>query len=203
MEWKTDDILTAVALIGGAIAFILGLLQYRKAQQWKRVEWVAQEMKLFFSDPMVQNALQMIDWGERRILLFPHREKFEDRYVVVSGEDVKLALLPHDERPKYTEVEAAIRDCFDRFLDGIERFESYVATGLVRPADLEPYLSYWGYHIAAAREGDPKVERLVQLRKYMGRYGYIGTSRLIQQLKEAYESSAATPPNKSLNPTPR
>jgi hypothetical protein len=190
MEWKVNEILSAIALIGGSVAFILGLLQYRKGQQWKRAEWVAQEMKLFFSDPMVQNSLQMIDWGKRRILLFPHREKFEERYVVVADENVRQALLPHNERPQFTVIEAAIRDSFDRFLDGLERFESYVATGLVHPADLQPYLSYWGYHIASAQSGDPKEERLVQLREYMGRYGYVGALRLIKRLRQAYELSA-------------
>lgn len=188
MEWKAQDILTALALIGGSLAFILGLIQYRKAQQWKRAEWIAQEMKLFFSNQMVQNALLMIDWGKRRIPLFPHREKFEDRYVVVSDEDVKHALRPHEERPGFSDVEASIRDCFDRFLDGLERFESYVATGLVRSKDLEPYLAYWGYHIASAKSSDKKAERLSQLREYMERYGYAGATRLIKRLKQAYRS---------------
>jgi hypothetical protein len=47
-QWKPEDLLKAVALLGAAIAFGIGLFQYRRAQQWKRAEWVAQEMKLLF-----------------------------------------------------------------------------------------------------------------------------------------------------------
>ena len=47
-EWlvnlQADEQIKLMALIGAAIAFVSGLVQYRKAQQWKRAEWVAQEM---------------------------------------------------------------------------------------------------------------------------------------------------------------
>ncbi|HEY6331626.1 MAG TPA: hypothetical protein VI756_20035 [Blastocatellia bacterium] len=53
---------------GGAImALLFGLLQYRKSERWKRAEFVAKEIKEFESDPLVQNAMLMIDWGVRRI----------------------------------------------------------------------------------------------------------------------------------------
>jgi hypothetical protein len=47
--------------------------------------------------------------------------------------------MPHEERQgndKFTPVEADIRAAFDRALDGLERFRSYVATGLVKIGDL-------------------------------------------------------------------
>lgn len=62
--WTPDDLLKAATLLGAAVAFVIGLIQYRRAQQWKRAEWVAQEMKGVFSDPLVQAALTMIDWGQ-------------------------------------------------------------------------------------------------------------------------------------------
>src|SRR5258708_1934121 len=44
--------------IGGAIcAFGFALVQYRRSEQWKRLEFVAKEIKDFESDPFVQNAL--------------------------------------------------------------------------------------------------------------------------------------------------
>jgi len=179
---NTAHLLTLVALVGTFTSIAVGIFQYRKAQHWKRAEWVAQEMKVFFGQAQVQNALLMIDWGKRRIPLFPFRENAEDRYVEITDDVIRDALLPHEERQGFNQTEESIRDCFDCFLDGLERYESYVGAKLVTRADLEPYLSYWCYQITTAREGDPKVDRLVQLRKYITRYGYLGANRLIRRL---------------------
>lgn len=44
---------------------------------------------------------------------------------------------------RFTQAEAAIRDCYDAFLDGLERFGSYTKTGLTDVASLRPYIGYW------------------------------------------------------------
>ncbi len=186
MEWKAENTLSLIALAGGLIAFLISLWQYRKAQLWKRAEWIAQEMKAFFNDPMVQNTLIMVDWGKRRVQLFPQHEKYAERFVVVTDDDIKMALMPHEERQGFTESEAAIRDCFDKFLDGLERYSSYVATELVEIKDLAPYLSYWCYHITQAKPEDATVKRLVQLKAYMARYGFNGASNLIKKIAPMY-----------------
>jgi hypothetical protein len=140
-------------------------------------------MQAFFADPAVKAALQMIDWGTRRIELYPDSEKREDRFVLVTDDDVAEALQPHDQRQGgFTENEAAIRDIFDHFLDRIERIQSFVVARLVTAADVRPYLGYCAYHIVHAREGDPNVDRLVQLRAYIRRYGYVGVEWLLRKL---------------------
>ena len=68
-DWTPDDLLKAIALVGAAGAFVVGLFQYRRAQQWKRAEWVAQEMKTLFADSLVQAVSLMIDWGARPVQL--------------------------------------------------------------------------------------------------------------------------------------
>jgi hypothetical protein len=70
-EWSPDDLLKALTLLGAAFAFPVGLIQYRRGQRWKRAEWVAQEMKSLFGDPVVQAVFLMMDWGSRRIALYP------------------------------------------------------------------------------------------------------------------------------------
>ncbi|HVT15532.1 MAG TPA: hypothetical protein VHQ90_05025, partial [Thermoanaerobaculia bacterium] len=51
--------------LGAAIAFGFGLWQYRQAQLWRRNEFIGGEMKAFLTDPVVRNALLMIDWGRQ------------------------------------------------------------------------------------------------------------------------------------------
>src|SRR4051812_35100953 len=170
MEWKPDDYLKLLVLVGAAVAFAVGLAQYRRGQQWKRAEWVAQEMKALFGDPVVQAALLMIEWGGRRIPLYPGRPAEGDRYVRLTNKAVADALRLHDEGESgFTDEEADIRSAFDRFLDGLERFHSYVETGLVELSDLRPYLKYWA---AALRQRRAEDHRIARLTVYMRRYGY-------------------------------
>src|SRR5947209_6418591 len=65
------QLVVSILGFGGAIAaFIFAFIQYRRSEQWRRTEFIAKEIKEFESDPVVQNALLMIDWGTRRINLF-------------------------------------------------------------------------------------------------------------------------------------
>ncbi len=192
-QWTPEDLLKATALVGAAIAFAIGLVQYRRAQQWKRAEWVAQEMKQLFSDPIVQAALLMIDWGSRQILLYPDREKLEERYVQLTNEIVARALMPHEQRQnsdKFTTLEADIREAFDRILDGIERFHSYVATGLVKISDLQPYLKYWAVNLTRDRAAASGEDRIVNLQAYMDKYGFDGAHKLLKDIAAAERRTA-------------
>jgi hypothetical protein len=191
-EWKPDDLLKMLVLLGAALAFLIGLFQYRRAQHWKRVEWVAQEMKNLFGDPVVQAAMLMFDWGSRRIPLYPDRKEENERYVRLTNEIVADALQLHDDRPNgFSDQEADIRAAFDQFLDGLERFHSYVATGLVELGDLRPYLKYWAVSLCRPRSARPKEHRLVRLTAYMKRYGFDGALELLQRIA-ATERNIAT-----------
>jgi hypothetical protein len=180
LEWWKFDV-SIVGYVGAVVAFLVGLRQYRRAEYWKRSQFLAQEMKEFFADPRVENARMMIDWGVRDIPLL-RRSKMSDG-IEDSGErtvDRQLqcqALRPHDwpdgdpiapvtssdntersapssdavrtpERASpggtaFEPEEAAIRDCYDRFLDGFERFGNYLRGDLVSVNDLKPYVQYW------------------------------------------------------------
>lgn len=186
-DWWTclgaENQLKALALVGAAIAFIVGLLQYRKAQRWKRAEWVAEEMKEFFGDPRVRAALCMIDWGARRVELYPDRKTVKERFVVVTDDRLAEALEDHERRPNgFTEDEATMRDVFDHFLDRLERIQSFVEARLVEISDVAPYLHYWAVDIMGAQSNDPSVDRLVQLRNYIRRYRYAGVDTLLRNI---------------------
>jgi hypothetical protein len=176
--WNAEHTLTALALLGAAMAFVAGLAQYKRAQRWKRAEWVAQEMKGFLGNPHVDAALRMVDWSTRSVLLFPFKEGAE-RFVVVSAEETIAALRPHGEDCAFTKKEAAIRDAFDVLCDGLERFESYIRSGLITADDVEPYLDYWGKHLRRD-SSDPKLRRI---REFMEHYGWDGAGNLLDRFR--------------------
>ncbi len=177
-NWNAEQTLTAFALLGAGVAFVVGLLQYKKAQRWKRAEWVSQEMKEFLTNPQVDAAFKMVDWGWRPIQLFPHREN-PDRLEFISAQEIVDALRPHGNGCTFTEKETAVRDAFDTLCDGLERFESYIRAGLITESDVEPYLDYWGVHLRPDSP-DPKLRRI---REYMSHYGWDGATSLLDRFQ--------------------
>jgi len=198
-ELTVENQLKVAALGGAAIAFVIGLLQYRKAQRWKRVEWTAKEMDAFFADPKVAMALKMIDWGAgRRIELYPNRANEAERFVVVRDDDLAKALRDHGMQ-EFSEDEAAIRDVFDHLLDRLERIHSFVEAGLLSQKDVKPYLYYWAVHVIAAKAGYTKVERIVQLRRFIRTYGYVGVQKLFAALSgQRWPDDPAEPIDRSV-----
>ena len=185
-----EDILKVIALVGAGIAFFSGLFQYRRGQKWKRVEWVAQEMKQLFSDRKVQAALLMLDWGDRYVTLNPDAILESERKFRVTDKTVTLALMSHRDRPEgFKPEEALIRDGFDTFLDGLERFASYVETGLVKVPDLAPYLKYWADNICKESTSNETEPRILQLRNYMDTYGYRGAYGLLRKIAPTKRSN--------------
>jgi hypothetical protein len=181
------------------IVLLAGLYQYRKAQLWKRAEFVAAEMKAFFSDAEVRRATTMIDWGIRKINLFSSLNTDQTSWPTVTREMQCRALSPHvlisdvatdtmhpptevisGAKQGFSLVEAAIRDSYDGLLDGLERFSSYLEAGLLSKDDLEPYLGYWIRDIAS--DGEDATEKLwtAMLFVYIDFYDFSGVQKLFR-----------------------
>jgi hypothetical protein len=162
-------------------------------------------MKSLFGDPIVQAALMMIEWGSRRIPLYPDRPTEGDRYVRLTNEIVADALRLHDDRPEgFSDLETDIRAAIDRALDGLERFHSYVDTSLVKLSDLRPYLKYWAVLLCRPRTARPKEHRLVRLTAYMKQYGYEGALALLERIAaaEPIVAADAAGPGSATGPAP-
>jgi hypothetical protein len=186
-EWLSFGLTGAVILAG--------LFQYRSAQQWKRAEFLAGEMRTFFSTPGVAKATTMVDWGYRNVNLFDQLTPFTQWPVVDRGLQSQ-ALLPHPLVDRYagsdsaaapdssgaergfTMEQAMIRDCYDTFLDGLERFSSYVTAGLVSARDLRPYLGYWIDDIAQPTADVRDAQWNCCLFAYIEYYRYTGVQDL-------------------------
>jgi hypothetical protein len=176
-QWKLtlDTATLTVASIGAAA----GLWQYRKAQRWKRSEFVASEVTHFTSDPPSRNAMLMLDWGSRRIDLFPYEETPERRFVRIDRPLLQTALLTHDQiGRRYTDVEAAVRDCFDAYFGSLDRFHQFIEAGLISEADVRPYLEYWVTTID--RELEPIMQE--RIRDYVTFYRFTGAQSLLTKL---------------------
>ncbi len=189
--------------VGGAIlAFSFAVFQYRHAEAWKRIEFIAQEIKDFEADPLIQNALFMIDWGSRRINLFLYSNPTHDQLVKITREVQWKALLPHPikkqfpdyqtfaaseeqqqskdyHKKTFTSKEAKIRDTYDAMLTRLDRFASFIDSGLISARELKPFIIYWVNAITDNNHQEDTAWRLTLL-AYINFYGYSGVKSLLQ-----------------------
>jgi len=171
-----------IGLVGvtvGVITAIRGLVEYDRAQRWKRGEFLASEMKAFHSNPSIRKALSILDWSDRKVELFPDRPDPEARYVLVDDALLESALTPSSKL--YSDEEIAIRDLFIELLDALERFEDFIAAGLITARQLRPYLYYWIQTIADYDRAGERSGRITAIATFIATYGYTGVNRLIQR----------------------
>lgn len=151
--------------------------QNKTNQDWKRAEFIADEVKEFYRDPIVVTVLQMIDYNDRRydigmkdkegkplLTRVTHSEsaalKLDEETSLVAME---AALRTSDE---YTDAEATIRDHFDTFLYYIERFERFLKLSLISEDEIFPYLRYY-IRIFRGKVDHVDVRMLESFRMYL------------------------------------
>jgi hypothetical protein len=200
--------LSRFGLAATAVAIAFGMFQYRKAEKWKRAEFLAREMRIFFDDPDVKNVLTMIDWAPRKINLFHAKDVEPKGWPAVTRALQISALRPHtllvqdggsdsesdggnesagragetlaEMRPSFTREEVRIRDGYDRFLDSLERFSSHLQSGLVTRQELNSYLKYWIDDMAAYTENSDDATWTCALFAYIEFYSFENVQKLFR-----------------------
>jgi hypothetical protein len=172
----------AVKVVGAAIAFMIGLQQYRRSQIWKRLEFVSAQMKIFFDDRAVRETMHMLDWRKKKMPLYKFRDEDDNEEITVVYEDVAAALGTGPEA-RYNKKTSAIREAFEQFLQYLARFEGFLKAGAVEPTDLNPDLDYWVKLLSGHDNHSPEVtkEVLPSLWKFIDYYGYGDVRRFVNR----------------------
>ena len=203
-----------VAVAGGALTW--GASRYARQQQWQRIEFLRQAVKEFEQDPEIRNALKILDFEEYRDYIIPAKDiSRQEKPITFRVEDDLLccALANHDTRAKrkhrleYDEeyerldpealrqyqIETALRDWFNKMLNGLEHFGYFLESGLFSEKEMWPWLSYWIKLIA-----DPAYRRPGASKFYDALYSYIHSSGFlgVQKLFERYDYKILPSPYK-------
>jgi hypothetical protein len=236
-------ILSVIGYLGALTVFFVGLSQYKRADYWKRAEFLAKDLKDFLDEERVSTALTLMDWGVRYVdlgvkeadatvehrrdetlvdralqcsALRPHTilsltgasdsvrgfsiAPASDRSVVrdttdetavphsdamdtterVSPPDASSVSLPTTGGAAFGPEEAAIRDCYDKLLDGLNRYGNYLSGELVSVDDLEPYLGYWIRDIANTDCDSADAFWSLCLLAYIDFYAFLGVQSLFK-----------------------
>lgn len=174
-----------IKIVGAGLAFWIGLRQYRKNEAWKRLEFVAAEMKTFYDDPAVKAAMTMLDWRKKKLALFKFRNENDLGQATVDYKIVASA-LGIDPELHYSKEQSAIRETFERFLEFLARFEGFLSAGLIEVRDLDPHLDYWMKLISGRDTHSPEVtaEVMPSLWKFIDHFGYRDVRRLVNRYQD-------------------
>ena len=167
-----------IASFLGLLTFFKAIWEYTKAQKWKKLEFVANQMKEFNSDVEVKKAMQMLDYTNREIDL-------NGTKVIITDELLKSALCPDlagQNKDGFTVQEAQIRDIFDHFFEKLSIFNQYISTELITVEDVKPYLIYW-INILGKDDNERKPKILIHnIWKYWQFFNYTDMIILLQRL---------------------
>jgi hypothetical protein len=173
------DVPTWIGLIGAFVAFRAGLNQYRTAQQWKRAEFVAAEMKAFFADSQIAIALILVDYSPIRL---DHEGRLSKAGWVFDDDKLISSLAIHtqfaDDIERFEDDEMLARLAFDSLLTGLERFDHYLRTRLIDLEDLKVYLDYWIDKMGNPSKEWKKPEFYDAFAAFVRAYGYRGVEHL-------------------------
>lgn len=184
MSLAVTDWLTLLGLALAAVSFIVGLVQYRQGQRWKAIEFISAEVKEFQRHPHVRAVAQMLDYNRSVVALPAAQAESPPRQVAVDDALLMAALAPHTASPSqtFTDDQLLIRQSFDTFFDYLAQFEHYIsATGLVRYADLRPYIGYWLAILCDPRSQRKPQALTRQIQLYLTAYGYDAVLRLCER----------------------
>ena len=195
-----------VLLAGGTLSW--GVSHYVRQQQWQRIEFLRQTVKEFEQDPAIHNALKILDFEEYRdySIVIPDPETAEGVTTIsfrVNDDLLRNALANHDQRARLKQqldssqdhgkidpaalrqyqVESALRDWFNKLLNGLEHFGYFIESGLFTVTELKPWLNYWVKLI-----GDPTYRRPGASKFYDALYSYVHHSGFfgVQKLFERF-----------------
>jgi hypothetical protein len=168
------DAISSAGTIFAVAVFAFAFFQYRRAESWKKSEFIAKLYKEFVDDPECQRAMWMMDWEETRQINFGSEDK--PLIETCTPEKLASALRKHDEI-RFTEVEVKIRDTFDRFFMYVEQFERAMQNKLVQQNQVYPYFAYWIELLGGKRHLSDHVRNSILT--YLHLYGFNDVQRFL------------------------
>jgi hypothetical protein len=135
--------------------------QAREQQNWKKAEFLANQVKDFYADKVIERVTHIVDWRTCKIkfsenaepVLSVHdnvehskaeneqslRTEFFDKNLVVI---ISQALRIHGDNDPFTETEIVVRDNFDWFFFRLGQFQHMIVSGLFSYEEVEIHLNY-------------------------------------------------------------
>jgi hypothetical protein len=165
--------------IVGAIGFGLALIQYGRAQRWKRSEFATGILDQLWSDERIRFACIALDWKKKTVMVGEQYKTFDPSQSFVHQISVMEEGLATEERSmSFAWPRSYYQECFDRFFEYLSLVDHYLEVDLFDVQDVKP-LGYWLSLIQYPKYANDKAIFLT----YARFYGFDGVSRLISRMR--------------------
>jgi uncharacterized membrane protein len=221
-----DVVLNVIALIAAAVAFVVGIYQWRRSQAWQRAEKLDKLIETFESAPLLTLAAVVLDWTTRKI-------HFGNRDLIVLNDEALLALRDHsktkgdaqetdaqetdaqetdaqetdaqetnvkEDKIKFEGEQANLRDAYDAILTFFNRLELAISTNLIDKEPAKNYFSYWLERLVTFDRHPDKNKVLKRLTRKAAVATYIdvyGNVESVDRLCKAFDVQAPEVKSKS------
>lgn len=175
-----EQILKYAGILGGFWGFYKSFIEYRNAQKWKKVEFIAKEAKEFFADKNVSRALIFLDYKENDIPVYEN-EIDGKKTLRYNNNLLMLSLDPERNITELSQEEALIRRVFDDFLTKLGFFNNYIDTNLIQQRDLVPYLEYWMNVLANPHKSKRNRYLMTRIWLYIDKYSHDDVRKLARK----------------------
>lgn len=176
-----DDLIKITTFIITIILAIKALVEYTKSQKWKKNEFLAKEMKDFFSDRDVKKALLILDWNRIDIPLYdneiPTNKERSIFFVDETHLENSLSISPNAE---FNDEETILRKSIDEFLVRLSTLQNYIDNKLFTTKDLRPYIVYWISLIGDKNKAHKNPIYIENLWNFIKRYEYTQVIKLLK-----------------------
>jgi hypothetical protein len=196
--WKKSDIISAVSAGVSSLAWLValgafsfGIWQFQVADNWKKREFVAAQIKEFYADSANKAVLTLLDYNPALVELFPNKTRPEDRYVNVEFDTVVNAIAKEQD---FTDEEFQVRQLFEHFLGSLARFDYFVNFKAIAPDELCADFAYPVGLLQGAEDvqkmklenGDVNINPLVEaVRAYLKRWKAHDVEHFFRTIDEA------------------
>jgi hypothetical protein len=173
--------------------------QAQEQQNWKKAEFLANQVKDFYADDMIDHVTRMVDWSMCKIrfdeidrpVLCVHdniknsmakkeeslrKEFFDENRVVIVAQALRL----HTDNGQFTELENVVRNEFDWFFFRLGQFQHMIVSKLFSYDEVEVHLGYvLDLFSGGLGDGHVSPELTKNIDAYMVKYDFAATKSLI------------------------
>ncbi len=188
-----SDVIIMAGPAGAAIAFLVGLRQYKKGQNWMKARFMLSLIESFEKNKEINLACRMLDWDKRDIVFSDGKAvNFSNDILVSALRIVRMDIESPGQsvvegEPPFISDECRIRDAFDTFFDFFDRLYALEKSGLLPYSDMW-YFYYWFALLSNIGEHkkDPRIQNAFD--EYINAYNFVGIRKLLEKFQKDHKA---------------
>lgn len=180
--WHRDpeNVIRLLTLIGGLVAFWLGLREFREEQRWNRLALFNEHLQAFEAEPAIGNALLMLDYRDPDVCVPAESVRDpERRCTQVTDGMIVGALSSLLEGRVLSDQEHQVVYALDRLLTALDRIDYLHEQGFLANEVQHPTVAYWIQLVGDRRATTKPPEVKRKLCQYVREMKYVGALNLV------------------------